>query len=294
MSRSQRIVHPDPIVARVLESVYERYHRAEFLPSDPLAFARRYDDPADREVVALIAASFAFGNVKAIAAALERILRPLGPHPARTLAEREPADWRNAFRGFVYRWVRAQDLRVYLAWIGATLRKHGSLARAWEVCDNPALPDILPTLQLWVEELTAQDVAPLRPRTRTLQRANGNRSVLPSGAHLLLTPPSGKSGCKRMQLFLRWVCRPDDGIDLGIWSVDPSRLIVPVDTHLLQAAHVLGLTDRTVADLRTAREITAALAHYSPADPVRFDFALVRPGILGLRGMVEDLRREAE
>jgi hypothetical protein len=75
--------------------------------------------------------------------------------------------------------------------------------------------------------------------------------------------------------------RRDDGLDRGIWkSVDPSDLVVPVDTHVARIARNLGLSSRKTADWRMAQEITASLRAIDPADPTRFDFALCRLGIL--------------
>lgn len=265
-----------------LDDLFARFHRPEFLDRDPLGVVHRYSHPSDQEVVALIAASFAFGNVSAILRALEQILAPLGAHPAKVIAERAPSDWRSCYRGFAYRWVQARDLRIYLSWIGNALREHGTLGGLWSGVDRGE-ETILPALGRWIGVLRGSDTGELQPRRRLLKRADGTESPLPSGAHLLLTSPSGKSGCKRMNLFLRWVCRPEDGVDLGLWEVSPARLIMPVDTHILRVSRtILGITTRPVADLKTALEITGAFARLRPDDPCRYDFALTRPGILRL------------
>lgn len=269
-------------LAALLDDLHRRLHLPANLGTDPLLHAHRYDDPADREAAALVAASFAFGNVKAMQSALESIFRVLGPRPAMALAARAPREWRNAFRGFQYRWVRAADLRLYLAWLGEAYRRWESLGALWRAGDDPCAPTILPGLQAFVDALTTLPAPGLVERRRTLRRAAGGESILPSGARLLLTAPAGGSGCKRMNLFLRWVCRPADGIDLGLWPVDPSRLVMPVDTHVMAASRILGLTTRRVADLRTALEITGALRAVRPDDPCRYDFALSRIGIMRL------------
>ena len=79
--------------------------------------------------------------------------------------------------------------------------------------------------------------------------------------------------------------RPDDGVDLGLWNapgrLGPKDLVLPLDTHVHRTAVDVGLTRRTVPDWKAAREATDALARLDPDDPVRFDFALVRPGIVG-------------
>ena len=85
-----------------------------------------------------------------------------------------------------------------------------------------------------------------------------------------------------MNLFLRWMVRRTSP-DLGIWTfVDPAKLLMPVDTHIHRIATFLGLNTRKSADWKAARQITDALARFDPADPVRYDFALCRLGILDL------------
>ncbi|HEY6461178.1 MAG TPA: DUF2400 family protein, partial [Polyangiaceae bacterium] len=90
----------------------------------------------------------------------------------------------------------------------------------------------------------------------------------------------GPSGSKRLLLYLRWMVRPADGIDLGLWPVPPARLLVPVDVHIHRLARNLGLTKRPELSWRTTEEITAALARFDPADPTRYDFSLCHMGML--------------
>ncbi|HEY5996882.1 MAG TPA: TIGR02757 family protein, partial [Candidatus Deferrimicrobiaceae bacterium] len=105
---------------------------------------------------------------------------------------------------------------------------------------------------------------------------------LPAQRNFLFPDPRLGSACKRHHLFLRWMVRSGDGVDLGIWSsVSPSTLLVPVDTHMARLARAIGLTGRATADWRTAEEITAAFRAIRPDDPVRYDYALTRIGILG-------------
>jgi uncharacterized protein (TIGR02757 family) len=81
-------------------------------------------------------------------------------------------------------------------------------------------------------------------------------------------------------MFLRWVVRPADGIDLGLWSgVTSGQLIIPVDTHISRIGRYLGFSARKSADWRMAREITAALRLLDPHDPVKYDFSLAHIGI---------------
>ena len=81
-------------------------------------------------------------------------------------------------------------------------------------------------------------------------------------------------------MFMRWMVRPADGIDLGLWKeISPAKLIIPVDAHIQRIARFLGLTSRMQADWRMAQEITAALRRYDREDPVKYDFSLCHIGI---------------
>jgi uncharacterized protein (TIGR02757 family) len=85
-----------------------------------------------------------------------------------------------------------------------------------------------------------------------------------------------------MNLYLRWMVRRT-APDLGLWTfVDPAKLVMPLDTHVHRIATFLGLSDRKSGDWKAARAITDRLAKFDPADPVRYDFALCRLGILDL------------
>ncbi len=115
-----------------------------------------------------------------------------------------------------------------------------------------------------------------------LRSLNGYRSC---GYDFLLGKlPTSKSSSpyKRWNMFLRWMVRKEKP-DLGLWQeVDPSHLIIPLDTHTFHTAHKLGLLKRRSYDLKAALELTHNLKKLDPADPTRYDFALYRIGQLGL------------
>ena len=97
--------------------------------------------------------------------------------------------------------------------------------------------------------------------------------------YLLANPRRGSAG-KRLHLFLRWMVR-DDEVDPGLWKgIDKAKLIVPVDVHMARLCGILGLHEGRTISLVTAVKITAAFAKIEPADPVKYDFALSRIGIV--------------
>lgn len=92
-------------------------------------------------------------------------------------------------------------------------------------------------------------------------------------------PKSNFSACKRLNMLLRWMSRKNSPVDLGLWDIKPSKLIIPLDTHVHRIALDLGLTKRKQADMKTALEITDAMREIWPEDPAKGDFALFGYGV---------------
>lgn len=243
---------------RWLEQLAGKYHDPRFIPPDPLQRVRAYPDPADREVVGLIASALAYGNVKAILRGVGEIERRVGDHPARALIDSPPAKLQRHLDDCRYRVTSGPQLAALLIAARSMIRRHGSLHRSFVLCCQPSMPDAREALGRWVESMHVAAGQPL--------------------PHLLPDPAKG-SACKRLFLYLRWMVRCD-AVDPGGWAgVAPRLLIAPVDTHMHSVARQLGWTGRKQANLATALEITAALRRHRPDDPLRYDFALTRPGI---------------
>jgi uncharacterized protein (TIGR02757 family) len=250
-------------VRAALEAVRSACDVSSRLGRDPVAVVHRYGDPLDRELVALVAACIAFGNVKAIRAKLEDLLVRLGEHPGSCVDDRRKLS--ACLRGWKHRVFRGDDIARLLAGARAVQRKHGSLGASFEQLLREA-GDVRIALARWCDAVReAGDLA----------RGGARR-----GPSHLLPDARGASGCKRLLLFLRWMARPADGIDLGQWHVDPSHLLVPVDVHVHKLALNLGLTRRRSPSWRTTVEITRALARFDPADPTKYDFSLCHLGML--------------
>ena len=254
-------------VKDALDRVRARCEVAARRDADPVGIVHRYGDPADRELVALVAACVAFGNAKVIRAKLEDLLERVGPHPAR--AAEDPLALRRSLRGWRARVFLGDDVARLLAGGRAVQRAHGSLGALFEseLRRAPADADGLRVaLGAWCDAIRAAG---------GLLRDGPRRGP----AHLL-ADPRGPSGCKRLLLLLRWMVRPADGIDLGLWNVPPARLLVPVDVHIHRLSRNLGFTRRAGTSWKTTEEITAALARFDAADPVSYDFALCHMGML--------------
>lgn len=85
----------------------------------------------------------------------------------------------------------------------------------------------------------------------------------------------GGSACKRLNLMLRWLCRQDGIVDMGIWhNLKPSELMIPLDTHVARIGREMGLIERNGNDRKTVEELTAKLRELDKNDPCKYDFAL--------------------
>lgn len=265
---------PSELLKERLDVIAARYDR-RFVDTDPVKFVHRWSDPREQEIAGIIAAAFAYGSVVLIFRAVERILGEMGPSPRAFLERFDARRDRALFRGFRHRFHGSKDLGLFVSLLAQAIRKHGSLRALFATCVDPADANVGPALSRFVAEILAGEPRPFFPSGKLPRR---------SPVRFLLSSPEDGSACKRMLLYLRWMLRPADGVDAGAWAgVAPtSKLLLPLDTHTFRITRYLGLTARNQGDWRAAEEVTAALARLEPDDPVRYDFALCRLGILDL------------
>ncbi len=244
-----------------LDTLVETFDVSTIAP-DPLQLVLRYANPHDQEVAGLLAAAFAYGRADIVVANAGRVLERMLPSPYEYLVKFDRAEAKRRFAGFTHRFHKTPELIDLLARIAAAIHEHGTLGELFRICYDDDDRDIGPSLTRFVDALIGSH------KTKALD--------------YLLTSPANGSACKRMNLFLRWMVRRT-APDLGIWDfVDPAKLVMPVDTHVHRIATFLGLNSRKTPDWKAARALTDRLAKFDRADPVRYDFAICRLGILDL------------
>ncbi|MDZ7859379.1 MAG: TIGR02757 family protein [Candidatus Krumholzibacteriota bacterium] len=250
-----------------LEQIYYRYNRPEYVDPDPLIFLYDYDDIADRELTGLIASSLAFGQVGQILKSVRSVLSVMEGSPRLFLKRSTSLSIMNSFSGFKHRWIKGADLSSMLIGMKEVINKYGSLENAFASGYDKSDKNILTAAEHFVDEITG---------------------AVDSACNRLLPSPRKKSACKRLNLFLRWMIRRDR-VDPGGWDrVPASKLLVPLDVHMYRIAVALGLTERKQKGLKTVLEVTGKFREISPEDPVKYDFALTRPGIKWGRKGLED------
>jgi uncharacterized protein (TIGR02757 family) len=173
----------------------------------------------------------------------------------------------------VHRWTREHDL-VALVWLVRQMfERSGSIEGFFLEGYDESAPDLAGAL----------DSFSARAMTLDLKAAYGRVPKRPGVGYFFPSPSKG-SACKRLNLFLRWMVR-HDALDLGVWTrVPASKLVVPLDTHVIRVGRCLRLTSYTSPGWKMARDITTSLARIDPADPVKYDFSICHLGMMNACG----------
>jgi len=245
----------------VLDRLYVKYNHRKLIAPDPLQFVYRYSEPRDMEITALFAAVLAYGRVAQIEKSIASLLSFMGKSPFRFILKfnRTKA---SGLKKFKHRFTTGRHLVALFFLLKEILSEFGSIEKFFAKEYSPSDPNIIPALSKFSDNLLA-----MHPEKN-------------KGLKYLLSNPKDGSACKRLNLFLRWMVRKDD-VDTGLWkSIDKSKLIVPVDVHMARLCKLLGLYRRKTISLAAALEITDSFRFIEPNDPVKYDFALSRVGIL--------------
>jgi len=254
---------------RALDRLYDSFNAPDSA-FDPVQIVRKYPRVEDREIVGFIASAVAFGRVASVVNSTTAICEVLGERPAALLRRFEPRVHGRGLRPLVHRWTRGDDF-VALLWIlRAFITEHGSLERAFAAGLGDDDADVGPAIEKFASRARGVDLAP----------AYGRTPARP-GVYYFFPRPSTGSACKRMNLFLRWMSRAD-GVDPGGWtSVPASKLVIPLDTHIIRVGRCLKLTKYQSPGWKMAADITASLRRLDPRDPVKYDFSLCHLGMMG-------------
>lgn len=251
----------------MLDEKVAQYNCADFIPDDPISFPHSFTRKEDIEISALLASVIAWGNRKMILRSGNKMFVDImhsKPYEYVMAGEWEGLDDRlNIHRTFF-----AADFKYICRGLKSVYERYGSMEPLFTGCSP------------W----------------DGIERLRGEFSAANGGAATRhISDPVGKKGkapsaCKRMHMMLRWLCRKDGIVDLGIWDAVPqSQLMIPLDVHVARTARLLGLVTRKQNDRRTVEELTSRLRELSPDDPVRYDFALFGVGEAG-DGFIETLR----
>lgn len=249
---------PSEDVGALLNEAYDRYARPDFITDDPIQVPRAFARREDAEVIGFLTASIAWGLRRTIIANAWKLVRLMDERPHDFVMNASTSELEH-LDAFVHRTFNGTDLRHFILASRHLYHGYGSLEAAF--LEDGTFGDARQGITRFRERFFA--IAHV-PRTRK---------------HV--ADPGRGSHAKRINMFLRWMVRPDDrGVDLGLWDrMAPADLMVPLDVHTGRIGRELGLLTRKQDDWKAVEELTAALRGFDPVDPVRYDIALFGLGV---------------
>lgn len=240
-------------IPSILRQYASQYETAEFLLEDPSRFMHQVTGVENKEVTAFIASSLSYGSRKLFMPKIQSLLDMAGNDLYCWVRDGRfqkdiPDDAGRCF----YRLYTYHTMHSFLCALQAMLAEYGSVGA-------------------FVKTHSTDCLSAVKAITGFFARF-GIETIIPKNT---------VSACKRVCMFMRWMVRDASPVDLGLWAsyIDKRTLIIPMDTHVLQEAERLGLTECRTASMSAALRLSKRLAEIFPDDPMKGDFALFGYGV---------------
>lgn len=241
-----------------LDEKAEYYEHTSFLESDPIQIPHRYSKKEAIEISAFLTATIAWGNRKSIINNASKLMTLMDDSPYDFIQHHQDRDLR-PLEHFVHRTFNGDDLLGFVKGLQHIYKNYGGLESIFNGHQAES------TLQPAITELK-KCFFEVEHQKRTQKH---------------ISNPATGSAAKRINMFLRWMVRPDvKKVDFGIWNtLSPKQLSCPLDVHSGNVARKLKLLRRKQNDAKALEELDANLRKLDPRDPVKYDFALFGLGV---------------
>lgn len=247
----------DSRLTELLWDAAKFYNEPGFIENDPILIPHSFNNERDIELAGFFTALIAWGQRKTIISNSQEIMRRMDDSPYDFILNASEQDKRS-LEGFVHRTFNEFDLIFLVNRLGELLIEHQTLERIFFVDPTSSVENALIQFR----------------KTIFLGTEFTNRTQ----KHI--ATPEKNSACKRLNMYLRWMVRPNDGVDFGIWkTIKPSILKMPLDTHVIRVVHELGILNALKGNWQGCIELTEIFSQIHPEDPVFFDFALFGMGV---------------
>lgn len=241
-----------------------RFEEPRYIENDPIGVVVGYEEPADREIVAFLAAMMAWGRREIVIQKTLQLLEALGPHPAVTLRETSEEQWMQWFASFRHRTFNVIDIVAFLRGLKGLLQQGETLETIWNECFDAVQQD------------------PVYLMSEFQRRFRAAAAPFPQRTSRHISRPGSKTASKRLWMYLRWMVRSEGPVDLGLWTfISPAQLRIPLDVHVGRQSRRLGLLKRKANDALAVEQLTSVLRYLDPLDPVKYDYAFLGIGIEG-------------
>lgn len=241
-----------------LDEKVELYNNPNFIESDPVQIPHLFSQKEDIEIAGFLSATIAWGNRKMIIKNAHRMMDLMGNAPYDFVMSHQENDLER-LESFVHRTFNGQDFASFIQSLQHIYKNHNGLEAVFTKHQkNNSLQGSIHEFKKLFFEIEHQN--------RTQKH---------------ISDPLNGSAAKRINMYLRWMCRQDNkGVDLGIWkNISPASLSCPLDVHSGNVARKLDLLTRKQNDGKALAELDAKLRELDANDPVKYDFALFGLGV---------------
>ncbi len=239
-----------------LDEKVELYNNPKFIETDPIQIPHQFSKKEDIEISSFLVATIAWGNRKMIIKNGFKMMDSMGNSPHDFVLNHSQNDLVK-LNGFVHRTFNDTDFKFFIKALKNIYINHNGLEAIFSAKGTTLQHSISNFKKIFFE---------IKHPIRTTKH---------------ISDPVKGSAAKRLNMWLRWLCRKDNaGVDFGIWkTISPSQLSCPLDVHSGNVARKLGLLTRKQNDAKALLELDNNLRKLDPLDPVKYDFALFGLGV---------------
>lgn len=249
-----------------------QYNTLDFIDSDPVQIPHLFSLKEDKEISGFLSATIAWGNRKMIIKNAHKMMDLMGNSPYDFVMSHSENDLER-LESFVHRTFNGQDFTCFIKGLCHIYKNHGGLEAAFS-------KNINSNGNFNSNEIVGSEIVNLQNNIHEFKKIFFEIEHQ-KRAQKHISDPTNGSAAKRINMYLRWMCRQDNkGVDLGIWkTISPSLLSCPLDVHSGNVARKLGLLTRHQNDGKALAELDLKLRELDPKDPVKYDFALFGLGV---------------
>ena len=240
-----------------LDAKVLQYNQPEFIGTDPIQIPRKFTKKEDIEIAGFLTATISWGNRKSILNNASKMMNLLDNAPHEFIINHNESDLLS-LEDFVHRTYNGDDFKFFIKALQNIYLNYGGLE---SVFTRHQEGDYLQSAIHNVKKIFFEI-----PHLKRTQKH--------------FSDPLKNSAAKRINMYLRWMVRPEDGVDFGLWkALKPSMLSCPLDVHSGRVARKLKLLKRSQNDGKALAELDQSLRKLDPEDPVKYDFALFGLGV---------------
>ncbi|KAA0257388.1 TIGR02757 family protein [Deferribacter autotrophicus] len=229
-----------------LDIIYKKYNNKDYIGTDPVIYPHKL--AGNKEFIAFISSVFAYGKVSLIQRFLDLFFTEYGVDPFKKKNK----------KSIYYRFQKEDDIYKLYQFLHKIYKDYGSL------------------YNYFIKQSANIEVAYDKFRNEFFDYFDHD---VTNGLTFLL-PDIMKSAAKRIRMFFRWMVRKDE-IDFGLWAgYNKKELKFPLDIHILTYAYKHNIINNKINSRKNVEKITDFFKSIDEDDPVKYDFAITRLGMI--------------